>query len=242
MPLFGKDKLFSIADEEGMFKELTRRRHWKQIDPAILRRIFDNAKGDMARIRSFVYLSEYHGCVENNFVELAQVKQYDPREACSSFATTLESLAYKILQSLDSIPAGSDRYHQSVAWVEIAHLSAILCDQYQLPAYNAIGWLYHEVGMDDKAIEWCRRYDEVETLLRQTNDSELTDHDLAAKEAVEEISNLVNYLKEELGLPHAPLEPIVEKGLCPKCGNFVVPTTAGTCPECNVAVVMPDFG
>lgn len=95
--------------------------------------------------------------------------------------------------------------------------------------------------MEDKAVEWCQRYDEAEQRLLQIDGAELSDQDLAVKNDIEDMRNMMNHLKAELGLPHGPLEELVHKGLCPKCEKSVVPTEDGHCPKCGTVVIMPQI-
>ncbi|HYW84776.1 MAG TPA: hypothetical protein VFB30_16045 [Spirochaetia bacterium] len=170
--LFGSDRLFNITDVEELLRSLGERKFWSSIRPEVLRMLIDNAKGDVLKISRFVFVSEYYDCVKNNFVELAKIWE-DPRLALSAFGATLTGLAGDIIQHLGDLSQGSDAQSQATGLVEIAYLSALLCDPYLLPAYRGLASFYLVVGKKDQASGMCRQYDATEKELLQTEDPEL---------------------------------------------------------------------
>ena len=170
--LFGSDRLFNITDVEELLRSLGERKFWSSIRPEVLRMLIDNANGDVLKISRFVFVSEYYDCVKNNFVELAKIWE-DPRLALSAFGATLAGLAGDIIQHLSDLPQGSDAQSQAVGQVEIAYLSALVCDPYLLPAFKGLASYYLVVGKKDQATAMCRQYDATEEMLLQTEDPEL---------------------------------------------------------------------
>ena len=170
--LFGSDRLFNITDVEELVRSLGERKFWSSIRPEVLRMLIDNANGDVLKISRFVFVSEYYDCVKNNFVELARIWE-DPRLALSAFGATLAGLAGDIIQHLGDLSQGSDAQSQATGQVEIAYLSALLCDPYLLPAYKGLASYYMVVGKKDLAAGMCRQYDAIEEKLLQTEDPEL---------------------------------------------------------------------
>ena len=162
--------------------------------------LIDNAKGDVLKISRFIFVSEYFDCVKNNFVELAKIWE-DPRMALSAFAATLVGLAGDIIQHLGDLSEGSARLLQSVGLVEIAFLSALLCDPFMLPAYKGLASYYHVMGKKELAAGTCRKYDEVEQKLLQTQDREILQYREARyKPIAASTRKEINILKAQLGL------------------------------------------
>jgi hypothetical protein len=170
--LFGSDRLFNITDGGEMLRSLGERKFWSSIRADVLRMLIDNANGDVLKISRFVFVSEYYDCVKNNFVELAKIWD-DPRLALSAFGATLAGLAGDIIQHLGDLSQGSDAQSQAIGLVEIAYLSALLCDPFLLPAYKGLASFYNVMGKKDLAASTCRQYDATEEKLLQTRDPEL---------------------------------------------------------------------
>jgi hypothetical protein len=169
MALFGSEKLFQIGDEEEILKTLAGRKDWDQVRPEVLRALIRNSKNDVLSISRFVFVSEYHDCVRNNYVELSKIWE-DPRLALSAFAATLVGLAGDIIQHLGDMAQGSERQGQAIGMVEISFLSAVLCDPYMLVAYKGLATFYQGTGKGRQAAVICRRYDEAEQALLRGED------------------------------------------------------------------------
>jgi len=227
-----RDKaIFELDSIEQLYIALTKRKDWKKIRPEILRPIFDNAKGNIDRIKEFILVSEHFNCVRNNFIIIAEDKNTDM--ALASFGTTMVRLAGSIYQQIEKLADDSEEQKQAFWYAGMAYWSAITCDPFQFAGYNGLAWIYHSLGLKDRAIEMCKLFDEVEKTLLQTSETSLNYHLQAIKEGLPEMRNAFNYVKDELGLPHEPLQELKETGLCPKCNKTVVPTFHGCCPECG---------
>ncbi len=169
MALFGSEKLFNMQDRQEILRELSARKNWNLIRADVLRALIESAGGDVIKISRFVFVSEYFDCVKNNYVDLAKIWQ-DPRLALSAFSATLVGLAGDIIQHLADMPEGSERQRQAVGLVEIAFLSAIVCDQHMLAAYKGLASFYHATGKNDLAAKVCRQYDDAEKKLLESGD------------------------------------------------------------------------
>lgn len=160
-----------------LFQEIIKRKHWKDIDPEIIKNIFNNAKGDIEAIKRFIFISELYSTVENNFVQLANgtPKEY----LLSTFALTLYKLGSDLAKSL--LSAKTDGEFGALGMrAELAFTSSILCDLFFLESYVGMASLYSEI---DKgvALEWCDKYKEAEGKLLNTPDEELNISQLSHK-------------------------------------------------------------
>lgn len=199
MALFGSETLFRIGDEEEILKTLAGRRHWDQVRPEVLRALIRNAKNDVLSISRLVFVSEYHDCVRNNYVELSKIWE-DPRLALSAFAATLVGLAGDIIQHLGDLPQGSERLSQAIGMVEISFLSAVLCDPYMLAAYKGLATFYQGTGKAKQASVICRRYDEAEqALLRGQDEYTRSYRETKYKSAAVSMRAAMDTLKAQVG-------------------------------------------
>jgi len=198
--LFGSDRLFNITDGEELLRSLGERKFWSSIRAEVLRMLIDNANGDVLKISRFVFVSEYYDCVKNNFVELAKIWD-DPRLALSAFGATLAGLAGDIIQHLGDLSQGSDAQSQAIGLVEIAYLSALLCDPFLLPAYKGLASFYLVMGKKDLAAGMCRQYDATEEKLLQTQDPEIFLYrEIRYKPIAAATRKEIDLLKAQLGL------------------------------------------
>jgi hypothetical protein len=188
---------------DGLFQELTKRKYWKDIDPDIIKSIFNNAKGDVDAIKRFIVISELHNSVGNNFVELA--KSVSRKYVLSMFALTLYRIGSEILKA--SITAIKDKdgekLERCVIPADMAFTSSILCDPDFLSPYAGMALLYGYVWINkDAALEFCRKYKEVEGKLLNTPDEELSASELIAKKNLdpEEYRRNLRMLAEHI--PH----------------------------------------
>lgn len=200
MALFGSEKLFEFRDDEEVLRTLGGRRHWSQIRPEVLRALIRNARDDVLKISRLVFVSEFFDCVKNNFVDLARIWE-DPRLALSAFATTLVGLASDTITHLGEVPAGSEQQKQAMVMIEIAFLSALLCDPYMLSAYRGLASFYHATGKNDDARSACRKYDETEQALLSANDEYARQYRRTKYEpAASTMRAEIDRLKAQLGL------------------------------------------
>ena len=167
---------------DELFQELIQRKHWKKINPDIIKSIFNNAKGDVDAVKRFIFISELHNSVGNNFVELAT--SVSRKYILSMFALTLYRLGSGILKAAISAIEHKDKekLEHCVIPADMAFTSSILCDPYLLSAYAGMALLYGYVWINkDAALEFCRKYKEVEHKLLNTPDEELSASELTAK-------------------------------------------------------------
>lgn len=171
-----------------LFQELIKRKHWKNIDPEIIKNIFTNAKGDVDTIKRFIFISELYNTVGNNFVQLANEP---PKEfMLSMFALTLYRLGSDLAKSLSSAKT-EDEASSLVNGATMAFMSSVLCEPYFLESYGCMVYLYSDIDKDI-ALEWCAKYKEAEKELLNTPDAELNIYQLNRKK---EIMNPKEYHK-----------------------------------------------
>ncbi len=197
MAFLSRDKIDEISDVEELFQLMTKRKHWKHIKPEILRRIFDNAKGDVIKIQRFRYVSELHHCVENNFIEIS--KDDNIEMAIAYFAVTLERLAAGIAQQIESFPENSEQQNLAIGSAEMAYMSSVLCNPLLLPSYAGLAFFYAMIGDTKRANETFEEYDQAERMLLQINDNALSYYDKVLKEKIPEMRRQITDLKYEIG-------------------------------------------
>lgn len=200
MALFGSEKIFKIADKEEILRTMSARGDWSQVRQEVLRTLIENAKCDMISITRFIFVSEYHDCVRNNYVELSRIWE-DPRQALSAFAATLVGLAGDIIQHLADMAQGSERQTQAMGMVELSYLSALLCDKYMLAAYKGLATFQLGTGKITQASEMCRKYDEIEKELLEAKDEYATAYrETKYKPSAAAMRKAMDSLKAQLGL------------------------------------------
>lgn len=181
---------------DELFQELIKRKHWKDIDPDIIKSIFNNAKGDVGAIKTFISISELHNSVGNNFIKLASgtSKEF----VLKMFATTLYRLGSELLKAAISAIKDKDgeKIEHCAIPADMAFTSSILCEPCYLESYVGMALLYGYVWINkDAALEFCRKYKEVEYKLLNTPDEELSASELIAKENLDP-EKLKSTLKE----------------------------------------------
>jgi len=174
--------LFETEDCDELFTMLIKREYWNEISPDIIKSIFENAKGDLGKIKTFIRVSELYNSVGNNFVELA--KSVSRKYALQWFAITLYRLGSGILKVAISAIKDKDRekLEHCVIPADMAFTSSILCDPDLLSPYAGMALLYGYVWINkDAALEFCRKYKEIEYKLLNTPDEELSASELTTK-------------------------------------------------------------
>ncbi len=125
----------------------------------------------------------------------------------------------------------------------MAYWSAVICDPFQFAAYFGLGYLYHSVGLAERATAMCKMSEEAEEMLLKADEKDISDQNRVAKEEAHlaELRNLRNYLKKEIGLPHEPLKELSNKGFCFHRQKEVEPTFHGCCPKCGEFLIGLDL-
>ncbi len=163
-----------------LFQELVKRKHWKDINPEIIKDIFNNAKGDIDAIKRFIFISEQYNTTGNNYVQLAN---NTPKEfVLSIFALTLYRLGSDLVKSLSSAET-EDEVGSLVRGATMAYMSSVLCAPYFLESYVGMAYLYGQIDKDI-ALEWCAKYKEAEEKLLNTPDEELNMAQLNRKKEI----------------------------------------------------------
>lgn len=183
--------LFEIEDLDELLTTLINRKYWKDINLDIIKSIFNNAKGDVKAIKKFIFISELHNSVGNNFVELANgtSKEF----VLSLFALTLYRLGSELLKVF--FYAKTDEEFRSLGMrAEMAFTSSILCEPCYLESYFGMALLNSEISKDE-SLEWCAKYKKAEDKLLNTPNEELNTVQLAMKENVDP-EKFRNTLKE----------------------------------------------
>lgn len=195
----------------GLFKQLVRRKYWKQIDPDVIRDIFTNASGDDRAIKSFISISDSCDLVRQSFVKFT--RDVSKQHLQGLFAVSLYQLGSAIVKT--AISAIEDRDNETlkrcIVPAEMAFASSILCDPYFLPAYLGMAVLYSSVWINkDAALEFCKKYKDTETVLLVTPNEELTPIQQATKgqmqgptegeQAIREMAEHAPHLLEKMDL------------------------------------------
>ena len=229
------DKFFEIQNQEELYIALTRRKHWKQIRPELVRAIIENCHGNLERMKEFVVVSEQYKIVQNNFLKQQDLWNKNTLSVLSSFSLTMLRLGQDLWEALPSMPEGSEQQKQAITYCGLGFWAATYCDPFQLAAYNGLGWLYHTIGLTNRAVEMCQELDRVIQLLIDAPDEVLSEQNKLrrAENDLAKMRNVINYLKKEVGLPHEPLLEIKNTSYCLYCSKDVEPTMHGTCPECG---------
>lgn len=162
---------------DDLFEELIQRKHWKKINPDIIKIIFNNAKGDVDAVKRFIFISEVHNSVGNNFVELA--KSVSRKYVLRMFALTLYRVGSELLKAF--FYAKTDEEFRSLGMrAEMAFTSSILCETCYLESYFCMALLNSEISKDE-SLEWCAKYKKAEDKLLNTPNEELSASELTAK-------------------------------------------------------------
>ena len=165
-----RDKLGIIRPTpDELFQELIKRKHWKDIDPEIIKSIFNNAKGDVDAINRFIFISELHDSVGNNFVKLAS--ETSKEWVLSMFALTLYRLGSDLVKALPYAKT-EDEVSSLATRAEMAFISSLLCDTFSMESYFGMALLFSEINKST-ALEWCAKYKEAEGKLLNTPDEDL---------------------------------------------------------------------
>ncbi len=171
-------------DFDALFEELTQRKYWKEISPDVIKRIFNNAKGDVGAIKGFVYISELHDTVRNNFVKLAK-DEMSAEKTLSLFALTLYRLGSTIFKAGFS-EKDDKQLELCVTTADMAFISSILCDPFELCSYAGMAFLYSSYFVNEEAaLEWCAKYKETEDKLLNTPNDELNGYQLSEKKLLD---------------------------------------------------------
>ena len=171
------DALLETEDLDELLTMLIKRKYWKDIDPDIIKIIFNNAKGDVKAIKKFIFISELHNSVGNNFVELAT--SVSKKYILSMFALTLYRLCSELLKAF--FYAKTDEEFRSLGMrAEMAFTSSILCEPCYLESYFGMALLNSEISKDE-SLEWCAKYKKAEDKLLNTPNEELSASELTAK-------------------------------------------------------------
>lgn len=205
MALFGKDRFFDIKEPEQFFKALNKRKYWNSMRPVLLQRIFENTKTSPITMMDFVMISEQYDLVKQNYIFASKSMERDD-DALSSISFTLFSLADTLIKRFEAVPKDSE---EASLWplIAIALEASLLCDPFQVFAYGSLGWFLFHAKLPEKAIAVCKRYDEAEKQLLDTEDNALSTRHVVAKERIVEARKLISSVKKELGLPFKDDQP-----------------------------------
>lgn len=192
---FGRTvKPYKMSDDFNiLFAQITKRKYWKELDAAALRRIFDNAhsdclghaKGSVGAIKDFIFVSEQNDLVKSNFLEIAQSHRGTTDWILFTFSYTLYRLGSSCVKAMPAART-RDEYAFYGCTSEMAFRSAILCNVCMLSAYLGMVTLLGTVHVDRTlGLEWCRRYKAAEDALRATPEDQLSINQRAAKKLLD---------------------------------------------------------
>ena len=195
--------VFDMPDNPSDFiAQLCRRKFWRDMDAQILREIAQNADGNMEILRNFVFVSEQYGLVSGNFVGLAQDPEGIFGSSLSGFALTLYRLGSSLYKQVPSI-SDPEQLRFALLSADMAFISAILCDLFQLEAYAGMAFLYGELNVNEPvALEWCQKYKDAEDRLLATPDEKLTAYQQSAKQMIQDPTERQRVMREMA--KHAP--------------------------------------
>jgi len=196
MSLFMSDAIDKIDNLDRLYEALIKRKHWKRLNPVVIRRILDNANGDIVKARRFRMISELYDCVEKNYIEIA--KDNDIRMSMDLISVTLERLGAQIAQNLDAFPEGSEKKERAIAYAEMAYSSSILCNPLMLGSYAGLAFFYAAIGETALSMKTFEEYDLAEKRLLEKDDKELSHYDKALKESLPEMKAKLNEFRAAL--------------------------------------------
>lgn len=210
------DKIFRITDTDKLYQVLLKRKHWKQINPAILQRIFENAQLEttvfkygaselnqaVVAVHRFIGMSEIFRIVEK-YVELVDNK--DPENGRSRICSILNAQGDDIVYFLEQNTFKQQQTIELLSTIEMSYQSAIVCDPLYLAPYCSLAGFYLNVEKKQWAAEICKMYWNAERALMSSTDTTMNYmHDVERKN---EGSVLVEFRAEidrictEVGLP-----------------------------------------
>lgn len=138
---------------DELFQWVRQRPGWNRIQEPLLKRIFQNAQGDIWKLKGFIMVSEMFNLVNHNFLEL-QVDSPSSDMTLGLFASTLHHLGTQ--QAEICVRSGSkNEKDQAYSLAQYAYKASILCDKRILPSYGGLAHLYRIGGHVDNAREWC---------------------------------------------------------------------------------------
>lgn len=180
----------NIDNLDDLFEHLTRREHWKEINPDIIKEIFKNSQSNIFNhpnegigvLKHFIFISEKYNLVVNSYVKISKDGASDLGWILGLFSTTL----YRLGSELGKACCFAKTVEESEAcgvFADAAFMSSILCDPFNLISYYGMVVL-HGVTFPHKdvGLEFCMKYKRAEGELLNTPDNELTAFQLAAKQ------------------------------------------------------------
>lgn len=179
---------FKLYSYEELFSELITRKHWKNLNVDIIKQIFKNAQSDtfarpnegIEAIKHFIFISEKHSLVEDQFLRLAS-STTDLDILLGYFSFHLYQLGSEFTKGCNSAKT-EDEIKGYAFPANMAFMSSILCDEYMLPSYAGMAILWGEIlGSKDAGLEFCAKYKTVVDKLLNTPDNELSPSRLLQK-------------------------------------------------------------
>lgn len=187
-----KDKemdYIKINNPDHLFAHLIQRKHWKEMNPDIIKQIFKNSQSNIfdhpnegiGVLKHFIFISEEYNLVENSYIKISKEQSSDLGWILGLFSSTLYRLGSELGKSCCFAKTPADAESFGIA-ADMAFMSSILCNPFNLTSYYGMVVLH---GMTfrhkDVGLEFCMKYKRVEGELLNTPDNELTAFQLAEK-------------------------------------------------------------
>jgi hypothetical protein len=192
MAWFGKKDILKLNSYEELYSELVKRKHWKKLNVDIIRQIVKNAQSDVFAqpnegievLQQFIYISEKHNIVKNNYVKIAETHS-DLGVLLGLFSTTLYRYGSDFTKALyvNKKPEEMDVLRM---FADAAFMSSILCYEFAWGAYIGMAVLHGSLYRNKNVgLEFCAKYRAAEEKLLSTPDNELDSFQLMQKEGLD---------------------------------------------------------
>ncbi len=176
---------------DKLFKEIVERKYWENIDVDIIKAIFKKANEDSERIKCMVYISEFSNVLQDNFLEISKMKESGNNYRLSLFSMTLYRLGASYHEKIMSAAVSSEtdelfekEWHLWAPLADMAYMSSILCDEFELSAYHGMAFLYSFQDNGKVSLNFCEQYKAMEGKILDTPDEHLNYIQKATKDLI----------------------------------------------------------
>lgn len=183
---------FKLCSYGELFSELITRKHWKNLNVDIIKQVFKNAQSDIFSqpdegievLKHFIFVSEEYNLVQDQFLRLASTTP-DLDILLGYFSFHLYQLGSDLTKRCYSAKTNEEIEGWGTP-ADMAFMSSILCDEFMLPSYAGMAFLYGEIiGNKDVGLVFCAKYKAIMDKLLNTPDNELNPSQLSQKELLD---------------------------------------------------------
>jgi hypothetical protein len=190
-----KSPPYKMSDNvDELFEDIVNRKHWKNINPNIIRAILKKTNGDpekVEQVKLMVYISELFNIVQDNFLKISETEEEKGNNyLLTLFAITLFKIGDDCHENV-SIAASSgnneifkEKWNHYGALADMAYMSSILCDEFELSAYHGMAFLYSFKNDGKISLEFCEKYTAAKNKLLNTPDGELNCLQIVTKDFI----------------------------------------------------------